>query len=353
MVLLLALACTDPDAGRGPVDTSSPDSGATSSPDSGVSDSGATSSPDPWESTGDCGVPEGPPPDDPALGEEYQAFPAYIAGTDRRFETIQGAIWGADDGDTVVVKPGTYTGTVDLVGKVITLCSEQGPAVTVLDAEGVGPVVRLRAWEPAETVVQGFTITGGVGEGDETFGPTPHGGGVFVEWGSPTIRHNVIVDNQADIAGGVYARNGAPTVEHNVIAWNHAPQGGGGFVCSACRGRFANNVVYRNTAGEGDGLEYFWGVADNTDNLYVVDAKSRGLVRFMEPRPEVEWQGGPNQLWPDVQLLVDVDDVQWPHHDTWVVADPGLAPDPSDPAWGWGEEVVDPGPYDGMWLTTP
>ena len=39
--------------------------------------------------------------------EEYDRYPVYIADTDRRFVTIQDAIWGAEEGDVVTVCPGT------------------------------------------------------------------------------------------------------------------------------------------------------------------------------------------------------------------------------------------------------
>ena len=299
---------------------------------------------------GDCGVEEGPPVPDPPLGAEYQAYPGYIAGTERRFRVIEDAIWGADPGDRVVVKAGTYTGTVDFHGKVITLCSESGPWVTVIDAAGEGPAVRLRTWEPAETVLLGFTVTGGVGEGDETFGPAPHGGGIFVEWGSPTLRHNVVVNNSAQIGAGIYARNGAPTVENNIVAWNTATQGGGGIVCTACQGRVAFNTLYENDAPDGPAGEYFWGAADFVGNLVVIPATRPSAVRWLDPREDVEWIGGNNLLWPTRDWLGGADDTEWPGFDSFVLDDPGLAPGEGDSPDDWqlpaGSPAIDAGPED-------
>ena len=52
--------------------------------------------------------------------------------------TIQQAIDAAAAGDVVIVAPGTYAETIDFKGKIITVTSEQGPGVTVIDAGGAG-----------------------------------------------------------------------------------------------------------------------------------------------------------------------------------------------------------------------
>jgi hypothetical protein len=57
--------------------------------------------------------------------------------------TIQGGINLASPGDTVLVHPGTYTGSgnkdPDFGGKELVLRSEPGPEVTIIDCEGAGP----------------------------------------------------------------------------------------------------------------------------------------------------------------------------------------------------------------------
>ena len=318
--------------------------GETAGDTAGDTDTGSGSA----DRGGDCGLEEGPPPTNHPLGDAYLAYPVYIAGTERRFETIENAIWGAETGDRVVVKAGTYPGTVDFHGKVITLCSESGPWVTILDAQGEGPVVRLRNWEPPETVLEGFTLTGGVGEGDETFGPTPHGGGVFVEWGSPTVRHNVVVHNRAQIGAGIYVRNGAATVENNIVAWNTATQGGGALTCSACQGRIAFNTLYENDSPAGPAMEYFWGAADFIGNLVVVPVHRTSAVRWLDPRKDVVWTGGPNLVWPTRDWLELAEDSEWPDFGTFVTADPGLTPGEGSSADDWrlpeGSAAIDAGP---------
>ena len=47
--------------------------------------------------------------------------------------TIQGAINVANNGDTVLVAPGTYYENINFNGKAITVTSSGGPSVTIID----------------------------------------------------------------------------------------------------------------------------------------------------------------------------------------------------------------------------
>ncbi|MBA7646107.1 hypothetical protein ES703_53868 [subsurface metagenome] len=56
------------------------------------------------------------------------------------FDNIQAAINDANDGDTVIIADGTYTGDgnrdIDFLGKAITLRSENGPENCIIDCNG-------------------------------------------------------------------------------------------------------------------------------------------------------------------------------------------------------------------------
>ena len=283
-------------------------------------------------------------PEEPFGGDpadlDYNDYPVYIEGTDRRFTSIQNGIWGADEGDVVLVCPGTYFEVVDFKGKIITVRSVAGPTETTIDALGQGPAVRLRNWEPAETVLEGFMITGGVGEDH-------HGGGIFVEYGSPTIQYNVVVHNTAGIGAGIYVRNGGANVRHNIVAWNHADEGGGGIVCTACVGEIAYNNFYQNTADRfGPYAEWYWGIADMVGNLVVLeDDEDKPALYYREHRGE-DFTTGPNGLWPDITKLEGEAEEDWPEGE-WVVADP-LWADPSNGDFSLmaGSPAIDAGPAD-------
>ncbi len=75
--------------------------------------------------------------------------------------SIQTAIDNAVDTDEIVVAPGTYFESITFLGKAITLRALDGPEVTIIDAQGAGTVVTCESGEAPDTVLDGFTITGG------------------------------------------------------------------------------------------------------------------------------------------------------------------------------------------------
>ena len=78
------------------------------------------------------------------------------------FPTIQGAISDplVMNGDTVIVRPGTYVENINFLGKAITLVSEQGPEYTFIDGGQAGSVVTFTNNEGLDSVLDGFTTRG-------------------------------------------------------------------------------------------------------------------------------------------------------------------------------------------------
>ena len=82
------------------------------------------------------------------------------------FPTIQGAINAAAvSGDEIIVAPGTYPEAINFLGKAINLHSASGdPSNTIIDGTGKNnSVVLCISGEGPGTILEGFTITGGVG----------------------------------------------------------------------------------------------------------------------------------------------------------------------------------------------
>lgn len=229
------------------------------------------------------------------------------------YDTIQDAISEASDGDTVLVAPGTHRERIDFHGKGIHVRSTHGARATVLDAEGRGSVVTIRAQEPSSAILEGFTITGGQGTDD-------HGGGVFVENADAVIKHNVFFDNRANVGGGVYLRHGEAMVHNNLILSNFATNGGGGVTCTNCKGGFRYNTLIDNDAVFGPAGEWFFEPqGDLVGNLILVPETVDHAMRYMEDLgytfafhhnllwPEVPWvdEEQPNLVpWPDGEGLV-------------------------------------------------
>ncbi|MCZ6734691.1 MAG: hypothetical protein O7C65_02755, partial [Planctomycetota bacterium] len=131
--------------------------------------------------------------------------------------TIQEAIDAAMDGDEVEVHPGTYNETIDFLGKAITVYSTDGRDVTIIDAQQTGTVVTCNSGEGPDTVLDGFTVTGGTGSGMASVGS------------SPRVTNCTFSGNFASFSGGMYNSDSSPTVTSCIFSGNTAlPRLGGG-----------------------------------------------------------------------------------------------------------------------------
>jgi parallel beta-helix repeat protein len=115
--------------------------------------------------------------------------------------TIQGGIDAVvSPGDTVLVMPGTYTGTgntaIDPGGIDIVLRSDGGAASTIIDCEETSRGFYFHSSESAACVVDGFTITNGMAT-------TSIGGGMRFNQSDPTIRNCMFSGNSSKYAGGL------------------------------------------------------------------------------------------------------------------------------------------------------
>jgi hypothetical protein len=150
------------------------------------------------------------------------------------YPTIQAAIDSCNNGDTVLVAPGTYTGDgncdIEFKGKAITVKSENGPESCIIDCNGTEQDPHRGFYfhnnEDANSVLQGFTIINGYAF---------EGAGIFCHTASPLIRDCLIsantafVGNQSDGGGGggikcIYSNL---TITSCIVCNNSADYGGG------------------------------------------------------------------------------------------------------------------------------
>jgi hypothetical protein len=124
---------------------------------------------------------------------------------------IQETIETATHGDEILVSPGSYFETIDFAGKAITLRSTDGPEVTIINALVSGTVVTCDDGEGPDTILEGFTITGGSGT---VVGPGMRsGGGMYIVEASPTIIGCVFRESAFPMSGaGIANWSGHPTV---------------------------------------------------------------------------------------------------------------------------------------------
>jgi len=229
---------------------------------------------------------------DPARGSPYR--------------NLQEVLDVAVDGDTVLVGPGEHLLERSLEWdprhdpddpespppRAITLRSLEGPEATVLRLAEVadppqperGSVIVFRRGVTADTVFDGFTITGGRGtrlEPDACSGeePCPGGGGILVEGGaapsllnlritgnaallgggilcvdgaSPGIRACIIEQN---VGSGIYLRRASASIEDCTLRENHAAWdgGAGGLTCIASAPAVTRSTFDANQTGDDGG----------------------------------------------------------------------------------------------------
>ncbi len=214
------------------------------------------------------------------------------------FGNIQAAIDAAPEGAIVLVADGVHTGGgnrhLDFRGKRLMVRSEHGAAGCVLDCEGEGRAFYFHSGETPESVVEGFTITGGaadVGGAVACIGSSPtirdcviegnravakrdtrdsgddassgNGGGIHLSASAAVIERSIIRANVADgRGGGIDCRDGStPTITHCTIVDNTAAQPGGGIYFNASKATVTASTIRGNTASAGSGV--FFSVGSN------------------------------------------------------------------------------------------
>ncbi len=143
----------------------------------------------------------------------------YVPSVD--YPTIQSAIIDANDGDTVIVSPGRYKENINFLDRAITVTSTDPNdpnivAATIIDGNEPNDVnfastVTFNSGEDNNSVLTGFTITGGTGTW------------VLLAW-------EYKGQNWSRCGGGITCYNiSEPTITKNIITGNVAGQGGGIF----------------------------------------------------------------------------------------------------------------------------
>ena len=195
--------------------------------------------------------------------------------------TIQGAIDAAVNGDRVLVSPGTYLESIDFNGKAITVVSDKGAEVTIIDAGGQRSVARFHSGETRRSVLKGFTLRNGIavdypldGGGVQIYQASPtidgnvvtgssacSGNGISIGFSSAVVRNNHIHDNRQNgcsggtVGGGILiGGDGAAEVTDNLIENNQTDFIGGGIgMNSAGTPLIARNVIRFNVSGNTGG----------------------------------------------------------------------------------------------------
>jgi len=179
---------------------------------------------------------------------------------------IQNAIDASRSGDTVLVSPGVYNENIIFKRRAITVSSTNpsDPAVisnTVIHAVGQRSAVTFISGERSNSVITGFTITGGYGTSNSVGGATNYyGAGIYCFRSSPTIIGNIITGNAGptepnlpSYGAGIGCVESDAVITRNLITANSG-YAGGGIHISLGRAQVANNVIIGNSAVIGGGV---------------------------------------------------------------------------------------------------
>jgi hypothetical protein len=227
------------------------------------------------------------------------------------FATIQAALNGAVDGDTILVRPGTYfENNINFNGKAITLKSLEGPDVTIIDGGGIGRVFGFFNKEKRDTIIDGFTITNGKSNA---------GGGMYIyHYVQVTVRNCIITGNEAGTGGGVfmvYVTNplfentrienntatssgggirsflGSLAIVNGTVANNHAGTTGGGLRSEYYSYHYVENTVFYGNTAENSGGAYsgYYGATLRGTNLLMFDnSASMGGAVYLERNARID-----------------------------------------------------------------
>ena len=280
------------------------------------------------------------------------------------YPAIQQGIDASTDGDTVLVQPGTYAELISFSGHNVTVASlflTSGDlsyiTSTTIDAASSGTTVLFENGENETAAIIGFTITGGDGS---------FGGGISCASGSsPTIMHNIIIQNSASQGGGGIScwQNCHPLIANNIIYGNSSLSFGGGILCSTgCNPTIVNNVIIANVSSSQGGAIMSWQSNPQVINSICWanegsgnDDEISGTVSITYSNIEGGWNGQGNMnadpLFRDPEngdfhlMSTACDD---PDDSPCIdMGDPDIFDNPLNCDWGLGEERSDMGAYSG------
>ncbi|HEY6413539.1 MAG TPA: Ig-like domain repeat protein [Edaphobacter sp.] len=202
------------------------------------------------------------------------SVPASIIHVPTDQPTIQAGINAANNGDTVLVAPGTYYENIDFIGKAITVLSSDGATKTIIDGGAKTSTVIFKTDELRNSVLSGFTVRNG---GPHT-NPTDFGSGVEIAAAAPTIINNIISGNACH---GVEISGGAPLLQANTISGTSALPG-------YCNFNGSGILLIANPQSPLNGLHTVITSNIIEQNLHAISYDGGGIMIWAHEGPVIE-----------------------------------------------------------------
>jgi len=173
------------------------------------------------------------------------------------FGNIQAAIDDANNGDTILIAEGIYTGSgnynIDFKGKAITVRSidPNDPNVvsnTIIDPNKAGRGFYFHSGEDSNCVISGLTIRNAQIAG--------YGAGIYCVGSSPAIVNCTVTNSSAQLGGGVYCYDSNSQFKGCTFSNNYSISDGAGMECWWGTPELINCIISNNHAeGNGGGID--------------------------------------------------------------------------------------------------
>lgn len=203
--------------------------------------------------------------------------PSYVLGAwvPGDYGTISAAIAASNDGDTIYLSDGTYTGAgnlnLDYAGKAITIRSQSNnPELCIIDCEGSSRGLYFHNGENATSVFSGITIKNG---------SFSYGGGLYCSGSGPTIENCIFDNNYASShGGGMRLMSNSNITLINCIIKNNSTVGvGGGLSLHTGSSATIRNCVFdSNIAATGGAIRVNGSTAIITNSTIVNNIATTG-----------------------------------------------------------------------------
>ena len=250
------------------------------------------------------------------------------------YRKIQDGINFALSGDTVLIRPGIYTGTgnfdLDTQGKSIIIRSSDPNDPNIVSRTEINPNQQGRGFnihsgEDANCIISGLTIINGRialgynGAGIYCYDSNPtirncviknnhavdgSGGGICFDYGSATIINSTITGNIADYyGGGISCRFSTPTIIGCTINKNIAYGRGGGIYSGASEPNILNCIIIENNAPIGAGINCYYSGIANVVNCTIAANLTESIGGAVYCQYEASANITNSIIWANIQQL--------------------------------------------------